>query len=71
MTRWQRKPESEIVFLIQSREVIAFLYSVLVNPCLKYCAQFCVLYHKKDMKLLKHVQGRATKPVEGSEKTYE
>lgn len=48
-----------------SRTAILVLYSVLVRPQLRCWVQFRTSHYKRDMKILKRVQQKATKMIKG------
>jgi len=43
------------------------VYSALIRPHLEYCVQMWSLQHRTDMNLLKCIQRRATKIIQGME----
>lgn len=50
-----------------SRQVIIVQYLLLVQPHLEYSVLFWTPQHNRDVKVLKYIQKRATKLVEGLE----
>mgnify|MGYP001859094233 CR=1 FL=1 len=49
----------------RSREIILPPYSVLLRPHLENCIQMWSPQYRRDVDLLEHVQGRATKTIQG------
>ena len=52
----------------RAREVILPLCSALLRPHLEYCVQMWSPQHRRDVDLLKYIQGRATKMIPGMER---
>ena len=52
----------------RAREVILPLCSALMRPHLEYCVQMWSPQHRRDVDLLKYIQGRATKMILGMER---
>ena len=51
--------------MLKSKDVIVRLYKALVRPRLEFCVQAWCPYLRKDIAMIKRIQKRATKLIEG------